>query len=233
VDSATVLSGFRTHPVADLLSTGQIPTHLISIPKHNVDRDFVAVRAVLGLTALATNLALRLGGTHSKVETLAKVVTEIAVDADAQASAIAARIVDLGNWCDRTWVVLTAGAAEPVRLAYQSLFAEAGIANICTFDAKDYTHGNYHSALTASARTLIIVLTDEPSNRLGNLLERRLGPLVPTLHISFSGDDEQVMWAHLLTAVYLVGQMATAKHQSLRHPPKPPAERYWTSWGNL
>jgi len=224
-----VLTGHRNNPAVDVLRRARCRLHVIAAPTHRPESAFVAVRAVIALSALATRLALS-AVPPVRTEVLHHKLDDLVTKANDAAMELVPRITSLPDWQSRTWTVLTSGVPEPMRAAYQSLLGESGLASTSWFDAADFLHGNYHAVLNAPSRSLLLVLTDHTADRLGALIARRLGPLIPVFHVSHPGIPEQSLWCHLLTAVFLTRMLAPAAHISLRHPPRPAAAQHWTRW---
>ena len=224
-----VLTGAVVSPTLDILSRSGRTVHVLTLPQHRTEGPFVGVRAFVGLSALATRLALGLGNV-ARADALHDQLPHLIDTAKSAADALASKITALSGWQSRTWTILTSGFAEPVHAAYQSLLAESGLAMVSWFDVGDYTHGNYHAAVGASARAMILVLTDATTKTAGMLIERRLGPYVPVFNLSLGETPEETIWSHVLSAVFLTKVLARTAGVSLRHPHRPTAARTWKRW---
>lgn len=222
-----LISGFPGTRAEKLLAGSPTPFHVLSLPDHPVDRDFVAERATLAMSALA----LRLGFPPSSPRLDEGWIVERVASSRVQAAEVFENLMAVPRWQHHRLILLGGGSASAGLVAWQAALAEGGLTSAIVSDLKDHTHGRYFAAFREE--TLYVVLSDADSAPLAQVAGSHLRNAFPTVQVQSAERGVGAVLDHLLVAFEVVRRLAAAQNVNLASPRKPAIAATWRNWGKI
>lgn len=221
IRAAVVLTGTAAAPVARSLRNGGVDTEVVTLPDHEPEHRFVAIRAAWGLAAMAQQTA----GVIPRD-------LDAAYERAARASAAClGALRGVPDWRARRWILLGGGSNDPAAIALEVLLGESGLATASRVDLKDFTHGRYNALHRGDAG--LVLLAGDGDRALARTLQKRFAARCPVLILDAAGDPFEAVWEHLFAAGFLVTALLRAEGASLERPLKPSEASRWANWGTI
>lgn len=135
------------------------------------------------------------------------------------------------NWRSKNIVVVSSRTLISSEYIWKSILAEAGIMDVYYVDIKDYTHGDYITALNAKNYSFIVI--SEPRTQcLADIFCTRFAEKFDVTRIEMIHDDiQEQFWIELLTVMIVTEGLSEGMGFKGKRPPTGPDS--WREWGSI
>ena len=135
------------------------------------------------------------------------------------------------NWRSKKIVIVSPGTLTSSEHIWKTVFAEAGITDVHYVDIKDYTHGEYLTALNMKNYGFIVISTPATHN-LADIFFKRFIEKFEVTRIDIPKDNiQEQFWIELLTALHIAEGLSRGIGFKGQRPPSGPDS--WRGWGDM